>query len=149
MSMPALKPRPSARRITTRTESSRPYDSNASAISNHSAIFGALTGGASTMTSAMPSLTLRSIATSDPHRVLSGRVATIDHEVGTGAVRALVRCQEDHQRRDFVRVADPFDRVAFVEGVQFVAFLVERVPHLGVDPAGTDGVHADVVLAEL
>jgi hypothetical protein len=55
MSTPALKPRPSARKMTTRTDGSRPRPVTVSASSNHCAAVSALTGGQSMTTSATPS----------------------------------------------------------------------------------------------
>jgi len=50
-----LKPRPSERSTTTRTSGSRPAAVTASARSNHPWTVRALTGGASTTISAIPS----------------------------------------------------------------------------------------------
>src|SRR5205823_931513 len=58
MSTPALKPLPSAARITARTSWSSPSERTASANSNHPATGKALTGGLSITTSATPSVTV-------------------------------------------------------------------------------------------
>ena len=54
MSTPAQKPRPSARRITTRLSATRPAAVTASARPNQPATSSAFTGGWSITTSAMP-----------------------------------------------------------------------------------------------
>src|SRR6476469_1305248 len=54
MSTPALNPRPSARRITTRVASSLPASSSARASSNQPATVKALTGGASIVIVTIP-----------------------------------------------------------------------------------------------
>src|SRR4051812_43844225 len=55
MSTPALKPRPSAARMSARTSGSVPNRRTMSASSNHPATLSALTGGLSITTSATPS----------------------------------------------------------------------------------------------
>src|SRR4051794_20684735 len=118
MSTPALKPLPSARRMTARTEGSLPRSRTTLASSNHPATVNALTGGLSMTTSAMPSSTVDvvpiSISPAFPFAFLMGR------QLSCGKVGDRHRTCEFS--RSFAMVdagTDPLDftgRVAVVTG---------------------------------
>jgi hypothetical protein len=133
MSMPAQNPRPSARRTTTRTSSSRPSFSKLEASSNQCATLGALTGGTSITTSG----------------VLPGRVTAVHDEVGAGAVRALVGGEEDHHLRYLLGAADARYGVGLVHLLELLFGLPEGVGHLRVDAPRAHGVDPDPPASQL
>src|SRR3954471_24411399 len=91
MSTPALNPRPSARRTTTRVLSCAPRSRITWASSNQPATGRALTGGWSTTTSAMPSA--ETVEETDVMRAPS-RVLAADGDDLTGHVRRVVAGEE-------------------------------------------------------
>src|SRR5689334_13163513 len=83
MSTPALNPRPSARSTTTLVARSAEPSSSAAASSNQPRTVSALTGGASTVTSRMPS------GRSSLRTVIGGSSAATKHLLGRVAAMAL------------------------------------------------------------
>src|SRR3954452_22695337 len=91
MSTPALNPRPSARSTTTRVVSCAPAERTASASANQPATGRALTGGWSTTTSAIPSVTVED---TEVMRALSSWVLAADGDDLPGHVRRVVAGEE-------------------------------------------------------
>src|SRR3954471_15975684 len=117
MSTPALNPRPSARSTTTRVVSRAPRSWITWASSNQPATGRALTGGWSTMTSAMPSaVTVEDtlvegllMARSLPG--LLSRMLTADGDDLTGHVRRVVTGEEHDDVGDLPRLGGPAERL--------------------------------------
>src|SRR5207237_6457958 len=79
----------------------------------------------------------------------TNRRAAIDHHGLAGHEVAGLRTQEHGRARDLVGDADAQERRARGRGLEILRVVPQRLGKIGLDQAGRDAVHADVVRAVL